>query len=253
MLQDRLRAPAPGTVCKLWLALAAVWPVSFATAQTAAPGASAASSPTTALTPEERARREGDQVFRWILMHSDKPRKAAVPKDDKPATVVTRVKPPVRVAEPAVEVTANATPSAAPQRAAPPIATVAMPEAAPPPAPSPAPEPVMVSKAEMTATAAVVPPAPPAAAPDADATESLRPVSQEEPKFPVNLVRTLRTGLVQVKFTVLPDGSVAEPAVISTSNARLNPSALAAVAQWRFAPVRKPQQGVVELGFNNAE
>ena len=253
MLLDRLGAPVPGTVCKLCVALAVVWPASPATAQTAAPGASTASSSASALTPEERAKREGDQVFRWILIHSDKPRKAAAPKDEKPAPVVTRVKPPVRAAEPVVEATAGAVPAAVPERPVPPIATIAVPEAAPPPVSSPAPEPVAVSKAESTAAVTAVPPASLAAAVDADVTESLKPVSQEEPKFPVNLVRTLRTGQVQVKFTVLPDGSVAEPAVVSTSNARLNPSALAAVAQWRFEPVRKPQQGVVELGFNSAE
>jgi periplasmic protein TonB len=139
--------------------------------------------------------------------------------------------------------------AAAPVRPAPPPATVTVPEATPLAASSPAPEPV-VSKIDNTMVATT---APPPTAPDADAAEPLTPVSQTEPKFPVNLVRTLRTGQVQVKFTVLPDGSVAEPAVISTSNPRLNPSALAAVAQWRFAPVRKPQRGVVDLGFNSAE
>lgn len=255
MLLDRLRDPAPSNVCKLCVAAAAVWPASFATAQTTAPGVSAASSPASALTPEERAKREGDQVFRWILIHSDKPRKAAATKDDKPAVVVTRVKPPARTPAPAAEVTASAVPAAAPVRPTPPPApaTAVVPEATPLVASSPAPEPVVASKGYSTTAATGVPSTLPAAAPDTDATESLRPVSQEEPKFPVNLVRTLRSGQVQVKFTVLPDGSVAQPAVISTSNPRLNPSALAAVAQWRFEPVRKPQQGVVDLGFNNAE
>jgi TonB family protein len=250
MLLDRLRVPRPATVCMLCVAAATAWPASFATAQTPAPSTSAASSPASALTPEERAKREGDQVFRWILIHSDKPRKTAAPKDEKPAPVVTRVKPPARATEPAAEASVTAAAAAAPPRPTPPPVTVPVLATTPVVASIPAPEPLVVSKID--GPKATVP-APPAAAPEADVTEALRPLSQEEPKFPVNLVRTLRTGLVQVKFTVLPDGSVAEPAVVSTSNARLNPSALAAVAQWRFAPVRKPQHGVVDLGFNNAE
>ena len=89
----------------------------------------------------------------------------------------------------------------------------------------------------------------PAVSAEDDASDNLVPVTQPEPKFPMNLVRTLRTGQVQVQFTVQPDGSVVEPTVVASSNPRLNPAALAAVAQWRFAPVRKPQQGIVELGF----
>jgi TonB family protein len=247
MLLDRLRVPAPGAVCKLCIAVAAVWPATFATAQTAAqaatPTGAAASTP--ALTPAERAKRDGDQVFHWILIHSDKPRKpVAATKDEKPVAVA-RVKPParaaVRVDEPVVEVSASATPATT-SSVAPAVAE---------PEPKLAVEAGPASVKVATAAATIAAPSVPVA--EDDAVESLKPVSQTEPKFPVNLLRTLRTGQVQVKFTVLPDGSVAEPAVVATSNPRLNPSALAAVAQWRFAPLRKPQQGIVDLGFNNAE
>ncbi len=248
MLLDRLRACVPATLCKLCITVAGIWPTTFASAQTTAPGASAASAPATALTPEERAKREGDQVFRWIMIHSDKPRKPVAAKDDKPAAAVaTRVKLPVRTPEAGAEMSAStvATTTAA-GRSAPPPSTVTVPDAAPVAASD---ESASGKAASADAAAAI----PLAAAHEPDTTELLTPLSQTEPKFPTSLLRTLRSGQVQVKFTVLPDGSVAQAAVVASSNARLNSSALEAVAQWRFAPVRKPQQGIVDLGFNKDE
>ena len=258
MLLDRLRAPAPGAaLCKFGMALAALWPSAFAGAQTAAPGASAA--PATELTPAERAKRDGDQVFHWILIHSDKPRKPVAAKDEKPGVAATHVKPPARTAAradepaPAASAVAVASPAASAAPARTPVA-VAVPEATPVTAVAVTPDATAAPAAVKLATAGMTTPAAAAAAVvEDDVPESLKPLSQTEPKFPINLIRSLRTGQVQVKFTVLPDGSVAEPEVLSSSNPRLNPSALAAVAQWRFAPLRKPQRGVVELGFNNAD
>jgi len=254
MLLDRLRAPAPrAALCKFGMALAALWPSAFASAQTAKPSASVASA--AELTPAERAKRDGDQVFHWILIHSDKPRKPVAAKDEKPAVAVTHVKPAARTAAradelaPAVPVASSAA-SAVPAHAAAAVAAAA-PEARPA-ADAGTTSGTAASAAVKLATASMTTPAPPAAVED-EAPESLKPLSQTEPKFPINLIRSLRTGQVQVKFTVLPDGSVAEPEVLSSSNPRLNPPALAAVAQWRFAPLRKPQHGVVDLGFNNAD
>ena len=74
--------------------------------------------------------------------------------------------------------------------------------------------------------------------------------AQAAPQFPLNLMRTLRRGTVQVRFTVLADGSVSEPEVLSSTNARLNPAAVSAISQWRFQPIARAQTGAVELGFN---
>ena len=225
MSLDRLRL--------IFLTAAALWPLAHAGAQSAAPAASAASAE---LTPAERAKRDGDKVFHWILIHGDKPRKAAASRDDKPTT---RAKPPARTAARSEEpVPATATsPSTVEAVASPaPAASAAAPAAEPP---APAPEPAVATVAAPSV--------------EEPATEQLTPLAQPEPRFPSNLLRTLRSGQVQVRFTVLPDGSVTEPVVMASSNPKLNPSALAAVAQWRFAPVHKPQQGVVDLGFNNAE
>jgi len=259
MLLDRLRACLPGAACAASLATAALWPVASATAQTAAPVAAAASSSAPAeLTPAERAKRDGDKVFHWILIHGDKPRKpvaTVTPKEDKAPPAVARAKPAARApsgrADEAAVETSNA--SAAPLVAAPQASLASAPASAP--APTPDPTATRATSANLASAALTAPAAPAAtAAPvEDDSPDTLTPLSQTEPKFPINVVRALRTGQVRVKFTVQPDGSVADPTVIGTSSARLNPSALAAVAQWRFAPVRKAQQGVVELGFKDEQ
>jgi outer membrane biosynthesis protein TonB len=53
-----------------------------------------------------------------------------------------------------------------------------------------------------------------------------------------------------VAFTVQPDGTVAEPRVLSTSHPRLAQTATATVLQWRFRPLRHAQDAVVDLGFD---
>jgi len=63
-------------------------------------------------------------------------------------------------------------------------------------------------------------------------------------------MRLLHKGSVQVRFEVKPDGTVGRTEVVKTSSARLNQAAVAAVAQWRFMPVRHAQTGIVDLGFN---
>jgi outer membrane biosynthesis protein TonB len=37
---------------------------------------------------------------------------------------------------------------------------------------------------------------------------------------------------------------------MSSTNARLNAAAVAAIGQWRFQPIPRGQTGAVELGFN---
>ena len=232
MLQDFPPAPVSDTACKFCIALAVLWPAAFANAQTspqaAAPAASAA-----VLTPAERAQRDGDKVFHWILIHSDKPRKGAAVKDEKPVPVAARVKPPVRV----TRAEAPASEASAPGE------NVAEAKAAK--APEAVPESVTVAASAAAAS--------PVAVVAEDPVETLTLLSRAEPRFPPSLLRTLSSGRVQVKFTVLPDGSVAGPEVVASSNSRLNSSALTAVAQWRFAPLHKPRQGIVDLGFDNAE
>jgi TonB family protein len=80
--------------------------------------------------------------------------------------------------------------------------------------------------------------------------ETLMPLKRVDPKVPSSVLGAVRSGHVEVHFTVLPDGSVADPAVDKTTNRRLIPYALEAVAQWKFAPLKRPQTGAVDLVFN---
>jgi protein TonB len=177
---------------------------------------------------DARAQREADKVFQWIRIHSDKPRKAAVVPVEKPAPVPVRaVSRPARPAE-ARPVDTAAAPAVAPRvEAVAPSATEAA--VAVPPAPMP------------SATA-------PAAAPEVD--ELLTLVHKTEPEFSPNLMRSLRRGMVQVGFTVQPDGSVAKAHVVSATHPRLGQAAVDTVSQWRFQPVKHAQAAVVDLGFN---
>jgi TonB family protein len=72
----------------------------------------------------------------------------------------------------------------------------------------------------------------------------------EEPTFPVNVMRKVRKGTVQVRFEVQADGSVADVTVVQTSHRGLNDAAIEAVGAWRFQPVRSPRSAVVDLGFD---
>ena len=229
--------------------------------------AGAASAPAAEMTPNERAQRDADKVFKWILIHSDKPRKAGTARDEKrddkrdekPA-VATRTKPAARPAEPAPAAAAPVVAEAvepAGKAAAPvpeistPLAVAAPAAATPPPIDTAlAPLASAATSAATSSTTRVAPASLPIPTPADDSEETLQPLVRTDPKFPPSLLRTLGKGQVQVRFTVQPDGSVAEPSVVTMSDSRLRPAALAAVAQWRFAPLRKSQTGVVDLVFN---
>lgn len=92
-------------------------------------------------------------------------------------------------------------------------------------------------------------PLPPRQATDS-AEERLQPIAQPSPVFPSALIKTLGRGTVRLQFNVMPDGSVDAAEVVSSPHARLNPAALAAVQQWRFQPISRAQQAVVDLAFN---
>jgi TonB family protein len=191
--------------------------------QASAPAPSAsASSPSSA---SERASREGDKVFKWILMHSDKPRKTKAEAPKPPAARTEK---------------ASATPSIPVQSTA---------AAAPAETTRPA------EASNGSAVAALAPPSarqekPAEPQPEEDTEEPLVLKTQVDPEFPGALMRNLRRGTVQVKFTVQPDGTVGSTEVVKTTHSRLNTAATAAVKQWRFEPMRHAQLGIVELGFN---
>lgn len=120
-----------------------------------------------------------------------------------------------------------AAPAAAPPTAAPQLALAA-------PSP-PQPDPV---NADVPAPAARV---------------SLQLANYVEPVLPDRVRRRLQSeAAVVVKFTVNPDGSVADVAVRSSSDRALDPIALDAVSQWRYKPIAAAQPHAVELVFKTA-
>ena len=274
-VQARLRL-SPRTLCLALLAsgLACAWQAAHAQAASAPPTPAAPAGKEESA-PSERSKREAENVFRWIMIHSDKPRKVRDGKDDvkppspAPAPVANAPKP-----APAARVAKASESSAEGAVVAPSPAPASVARITPAPAATqavqaiqPAPQPVPVSGVDNEAArlantaaaharggAAAMPDAaaPPAlaAAPEPDADEPLVMVAQVEPQFPRAVMLDLRKGSVRVRFDVMTNGTVSAPAVVSSTNVRLNRAALAAVAQWRFQPLREPQEGVVELGFN---
>lgn len=251
MLLNRLRIPMRGALAAMCCALMSA----HLAAQTAASNVPVSLAPSPDTSAAERAQHEADKVFRWIMIHSDKPRKSSAvaatpatvvaPKDDK-AIAAARPKPVTRLpakAEEAASEPAGALAAAQPLTEAG-IGLVARSGEA---------TGAVVAPELARATAndgAALPVDVVGAAPNDAAGDVLRPISQAEPKFSANVLRGLPNGQVQVRFNVLPDGSVSDPAVVESSNRRLNSSVLAAVAQWKFAPIRETQIGIVNLVFN---
>lgn len=79
---------------------------------------------------------------------------------------------------------------------------------------------------------------------------ALRPLSQPEPRVSRALGDEVSHGKVILSFTVQPDGSVVDAAVVKSSHRRLNRPALEAVSQWRFEPIRTARATQVEIEFN---
>lgn len=214
--------------------------------------------PAAELTPAERAKRDADKVFQMIMIHSDKPRKVraeakAEPKrDDKAAPAVTPTAQRPAHAEPAAAAVAGAAARANERSGKPESATAAQSTSATAAAASPNASPGGSGPGTATqlASAPLAAATPAAAAEEDDDDVALVAVKQFAPEFPGNVMRQLRKGTVQVRFDVQPDGSVGHAEIVKTTNRRLNETAVAAVSQWRFQPVRKLQTAIVELGFD---
>lgn len=177
------------------------------------------------MTPTERAQRDADKVFQWIRIQADKPVQRA------PATAKAAAPPPV-AAKSVAAVAAAESPAAGPDAAAPAEATL------------------LASARIVTRTMAPLPAAPLAATPEPELMLPLKLLSKVEPDMPRQLPANIRAGLVLVRFTVQPDGRVADPEVVQTTNQRMSASALEAVLQWRFAPISQARTATVEVGFN---
>ena len=212
--------------------------------------------------PSERAKRDADKVFHWIMIQGDRTRKAPAAaaketkeakdnnKDDRPAARPIRTAAPEAApARPKAEATVAA---AAPSNPRPAGKPAVLPNEAPAPATASvaAPEAPKQDDSRVASIESRSGDAAPAVELTDDAPQGLVVLAQPAPQFPINVMRTLRRGTVQVRFSVMTDGSVADLEVLNTTSPRLNAAALAAIAQWRFQPVLKVQTGAVEVGFN---
>jgi TonB family protein len=204
--------------------------------------ASAASAPAKDAATSERVQHEASDVFRWIKLHADKPRKAAETKpasksDATAASTDNSARAPAKGDKLAKAALATArvapvTPSA-------------------PPVDLAVEKPTESTPLEVaSATVASVPVVELAMPKPVEVEKPLKPISQPEPEFPADLMATLGKGSVKLRFLVQADGTVSEPEVLFSSHRRLNSPALAAVALWRFEPILTPRRALIELGFN---
>ena len=225
------------------------------------------------LSPTERAQRDADKVFQWIRFHADKPgakpaiilpgQGAAAPA---PASAAVAAKPnnnraPERNADAAGARRNVAAGNPDRRGITEAVADVAVEAGRAESTAALSPEATQLAAASLSATnvpavlpETLAPTAAPAAAavfaePPPVVETPLKAIKMVEPEFPRQLQSTLRSGTVQVRFTVMPDGSVGRAEAIQTTHRRLNPAALDAVNQWRFEPIAKAREATVELVF----
>ncbi len=213
----------------------------------------------------ERAKRQADNVMRWIKVHGDKAKGTPAP-----------VAPIAPVAPGASAVAAKAAPAPKPNaESAPPAATKVAVQDSPqsptktlaaarattsaataPSTPSPAapevPEPAPTSLPQPMAAPPLVPaPDAVAQAPEPDDEDTpLTAISQAKPVIPRALLATLNNGKVMVRFTVEGSGAVSNAEVLSSSNRQLNRPTLNAVSTWRFEPIKTARVAQIEFDFS---
>lgn len=221
-----------------------------ASAQTAEPAGKAGSA--SGISDSDRAKRDADKVLQWIKFHathSAKPKAPAPAPKPAPAAKAPAPKPAVAAA-PAPAAAAQAAQAAASVPA--PAASQEQQLAAAREPEAPAPKPELMAAAAAPAT----PPAPPATEPTRAAPQpapeeevALRLIQKVDPDIPRQLASNIRSGSVMVRFQVKPDGSTTKVESLGNANKRLASSAIAAVQQWKFAPIPKQREATVEIGF----
>lgn len=185
--------------------------------------------------PMERAKRQANNVMRWIKVAAEKPRVTAAPTPTPAPAPAARP-----AAKPAV---ANAP---APEAEKPLVTTAPAVEPtpqAPPPVAAPATPPTLAAAAPAMAKA----PPPPVEEED---DMPLKALSQPQPVIPRNVLATLNTGKVMVRFIVEPNGSVSNVEVLSSSSRLLNKPTVTAISTWKFEPIKTPRPAQIEIAFN---
>lgn len=203
-------------------------------AQASAPASAASPTPS-----QDRSQDPAYSVFRWIKIQGDAPRKSDVVKAKPKAEVAPAVarKPEAQSAGTGITERTEPIPTNVPPK------TTTSAELAP----------LTAAAASAPAPAVTVAIASPAAAPPPPPVEEveteLKLISQVQPAFPRELRREISRGKITVKFTVQPDGTVAEPSVVSFSNRGLNRPSLEAISKWKFEPIQTARTVQVEIEF----
>jgi len=220
------------------LPLACLGALTWATAYTPAFSQTPAPSANSTDAAQERSQRQSDSVYRWIRLHTEPAR--------KPESVKPRARPDGNALAPRKPALPAANAPVEPQQAAEEVAVTA---------PAVGPETASDNQPAVAAT-------PPASAPDTTAAAAaalpetvtvdepdLKPIAQPQPEIPRDLRATIANGRVILSFTVQPDGTVKDAAVLRSTNRRLSKPALDAVYKWRFEPIRVARTTQVEFEF----
>ena len=187
---------------------------------------------TSEATAIERSQRQSDNVYRWIKYFADQPKKSDAnkprAKTDSPAPAAAK-KPELKGPTTAAEAAGVASTSATTDEQQP--------------------QSVNALPAVVSVAVAVVAPATAETEVIAEAATALVPIAVVEPAIPRELRNQVVNATVRLSFSVQADGTVATPSVISGSNRRLNKSAIEAIAQWRFEPIRSERVTQIEFQF----
>jgi protein TonB len=68
-------------------------------------------------------------------------------------------------------------------------------------------------------------------------SKNLRAIESPMPEYPRRAEQQAMEGYTLVEFTVMPDGTVVEPAVAESSNYLFGRAAVEAIETWKFEPV----------------
>ncbi len=210
----------------------------------------------------ERARRLAANPMRIILEASRVRRKGdaePAPNPIVPVVASTATAPAGVVAAPAAEPT---------PRSAPPVPAPTPVREAPPPAPpaavisseltqtrvGPAPAPALEAPTPVARAVATPAPAVPALA--ALPAELSRPtlVRRVDPEVPARLLADIESNtVISADLTIRPDGSVAQVNLVSQNTRALGRYVVAALQQWRFAPLPAERVWRIDLLFRSDE
>lgn len=101
-----------------------------------------------------------------------------------------------------------------------------------------------------------LPPAPPVAPPIIEtppptpAEVVAEPISQPQPRYPDRALQAEREGVVRLRITIAPDGTVSDAVVLDARpRGWFENAALSAVRQWRYRPSGRTISTIAEIEF----